>query len=881
MAVGLFTAFLRAVFPDGFPKAVVRAALGIAVLASIACALGDDVTARLVLGWYEKYTLVVAPVILGLLVRVFVRGPDRVLSGLIAIGTSVQVACAVNDILNNTNVIKTFSAEDYGIFGFIFFQALVLAVSNNRARQHAELLAHELDDKNVTLRRMDRVKDEFLANTSHELRTPLHGMIGLAESLFDGATGPLPEATRRDLRMIIASGRRLSTLVNDTLDFSKLRNDKMALATKPVDPRAMVDVVLALSTPLVGTKTVVLKNCIDTNVRAVQADEERLEQVLHNLVGNAIKFTENGAVEVSAHVVGEQLAITVTDSGIGISPDHQARIFEAFEQVDGGAARAYGGTGLGLTICKKLVELHGGALTLTSTEGKGSAFTFTLPLAAEAPAALSRSLTTVEPAAPLDGSAPSKSAAASASSLTTSAASTRARSEVPAPADGTSLPTSDAHKSSDTRPPIMLSSTTARASFDDVTDPGRAIETVPRKRFRILAVDDDPVNLAILAHHLGRGRYDVTQTDNGADALKLVATQHFDCIVLDVMMPRMTGYEVCREIRKEYPAHQLPILLLTAKNQELDLVQGFDSGANDYLIKPFGKKELLSRINTHVTLAQKNVAYGRFVPHEFLRLLGKDDVVDVEIGDQVQKDLTVLFCDIRGFTALSEGMSGAQTFRFLNQLFERIAPVVRECGGFIDKYIGDAVMALFPGSPRDALNAAMRIVEEVAAYNAAHVIENDGTPVSVGIGVHSGITMLGTVGEAERMEGTVISDTVNLASRIEGITRPLGTNVLASDDALKDLAGPYLARRALGQVRVKGRKGHIGVWELGRDDDGSFAHALALWTEGDLAHATTAFEALHESQPHDGPVAFYLRQCRARAHNPGTTWDPTVDFDAK
>ena len=172
-------------------------------------------------------------------------------------------------------------------------------------------------------------------------------------------------------------------------------------------------------------------------------------------------------------------------------------------------------------------------------------------------------------------------------------------------------------------------------------------------------------------------------------------------------------------------------------------------------------------------------------------------------------------------------------------------------------------------------------VEEVAHYNAEHVVTNHGTPVSVGVGVHSGITMLGTVGEAERMEGTVISDTVNLASRIEGITRPLGTHVLASDDAVRDVDLTVLPRRALGRVRVKGRKQHIDLWEMGRGDDGSFARALALWTAGDLADATAAFEGLHANDPHDGPVAFYARQCRARAHNPGTQWDPTVDFDAK
>ena len=215
-------------------------------------------------------------------------------------------------------------------------------------------------------------KNEFLANTSHELRTPLNGIIGIAESLIDGATGKLPENTHYNLGLIASSGRRLSNLVNDILDFSKLRHKNIELQIKPVGMREITDVVFALSQPLIGKKRLKLINEISFNVPLVDADENRVQQILHNLIGNAIKFTEEGKVVVLATVVGEQLEITVADTGIGIPVEQHDRIFESFEQADSSTARVYNGTGLGLAIAKQLVELHGGQIWLESTLGKGS-----------------------------------------------------------------------------------------------------------------------------------------------------------------------------------------------------------------------------------------------------------------------------------------------------------------------------------------------------------------------------------------------------------------------------------------------------------------------------------------------------------------------------
>ncbi|NQZ13070.1 MAG: GGDEF domain-containing protein, partial [Algicola sp.] len=212
---------------------------------------------------------------------------------------------------------------------------------------------------NLRLKQVDKLKDEFLANTSHELRTPLNGIIGLAESLIDGVAGPQSKSGITNLSMIVSSGRRLSNLINDVLDFSKLKNRNLTLHTKFVDLYIMVEVVLTLSRTLLANKNLELINEVPIDLPGAEADENRLQQILHNLVGNAIKFTESGKITVTAKQDEHTLTISVTDTGIGIDKKHFSTLFDSFEQIEGHAQRAYSGTGLGLSVSKQLVELHG------------------------------------------------------------------------------------------------------------------------------------------------------------------------------------------------------------------------------------------------------------------------------------------------------------------------------------------------------------------------------------------------------------------------------------------------------------------------------------------------------------------------------------------
>lgn len=466
------------------------------------------------------------------------------------------------------------------ILVFLALVLLYLRAQSRKLRQQKEAAEKERRI-NARLRQVDKLKDEFLANTSHELRTPLNGIIGLAESLVDGATGPLEDLTVSNLSMIINSGRRLASLVDDILDFAKLKDRSLHLSKRPVDMYSLCDVVLALSRPLTAGKDLVLENRISEDVVCVMGDENRLQQIMHNLIGNAVKFTESGSVIVDSCEKDGMLVVRVTDTGIGIEECDQERIFESFEQADGNVSRAYGGTGLGLALTRQLVELHGGTICVTSRQGKGSCFSFTLPISKEQ----RQTVTQVK-----------------------------------------QLEREECREAN---------------TFAPLETQEEAEESLSLHGALILIVDDEPVNRQVLRNHLALKNYEIVEASNGREALDLVSQHRFDIILLDIMMPRMNGYEVCERLREAYEVQELPILFLTARNQVNDLKQGFAVGANDYLTKPIAKDELFSRIHTHLELLHTNrnleqrVAERTRELHERNRLLDERNQEILRTRDQL------------------------------------------------------------------------------------------------------------------------------------------------------------------------------------------------------------------------------------------------------
>jgi len=852
-----------------------------------------------------------------------------------------------------------------------------LTRSFNNMATHLKATIDILEVINRDLQHLHQLKDEFLANTTHELRTPLHGIIGLAQSLIEGAAGDLTSPVKSNLTMIVASAKRLAALVNDLLDFSKLKHEKLELQLKPVGIRELVEIVFTISQPLVAHKPLQLINQLDAQLPLVTADENRLQQILYNLIENAIKFTEQGRIVISAQVNHPFLQISVSDTGMGMTTDQLNHLRESIssdEPIEATIVREYEGAGLGLAITKQLVKLHGGHLWVTSQLGAGATFSFSLPVA-----------------------------------------------QISAPdADHNDSPQWSAVLTESFLDPGLI------ALDQDLLIKTQCAISIATGHFKILVVEDEVVNLQLLNNYLSLQDYTVVLASSGVEALELInAGLKPDLILLDVMMPKLTGYEVTRQLRTRWSIEELPIILLTMKSQLSDMVAGLTIGANDYLTKPVDKDELLARLQTHLhlkqlradalrlsqenenrlrqlleampvgvavheangslsylnqkaiqllgqnlipqlnserlpevyqlylaktsqlypadrqpiqralngetvyvddieihqptkiiplevwstplvnsrgdiqyaiavfqniterkqaqlaqeefiqTLSQLTLAYERFVPKQFLNLLGKTSIVEIQLGDQVEKEMTVLFSDIRAFTTLSEGMTPQENFNFINSYLSQMEPLIGEHYGFIDKYIGDAIMALFH-SPHDAIQAAIAMLHQLTAYNQKRQQVGE-APVAIGIGLNTGPLMLGTVGGNNRMDGTVIADAVNLASRIEDLTKIYHTSLLITQCTYSQLSKPLPYHiRVIDVAKVKGKTKTITVYEVYDADPPDqiaykdrtrteFEQGFQLYHSGQFAEALSIFEHLWQGQPVnmvDTVVKIYLDRCQ-------------------
>jgi two-component system sensor histidine kinase ChiS len=682
-----------------------------------------------------------------------------------------------------------------------------------------------LESKNIELQKMDKLKDEFLSNTSHELKTPLNGIIGIAESLLDGAAGNLNQKINKNLNMITISGKRLANLVNDLLDFSKLKNQELIVQKKALDLRSLVNLVLLLSEHLLNGKKIQLENLIPEPSPVVLGDENRLQQIFLNLVGNAIKFTESGVISISSNILpSEMLQITITDTGIGIPQDKFETIFRSFEQVDASISREYGGTGLGLSISKNLIELHGGKIWLTSKVGIGSSFYFTLPLSNELPVTSKSETTVLNQIQPLP------------------------------------------YEEQEDYIPINIGET------------------------KILIVDDEQINLQVLENHLSLAGYQVLQAHNGEEALAILKSDDIHLVLLDIMMPKMSGYDVCKIIRETKTHGSLPVILLTAKNIISDLVYGFECGANDYLTKPFQKEELLTRIKTHLEIANLNKSYARFVPNDYLKLLSKESITEVSLGDNVATEMTVVFSDIRSFTTLSETMTPQENFNFVNAYFKRISPKVREYGGIIVKYVGDAIMSVFKKDVESALDSVISQLNELKNYNEKRATKGY-LPIRSGYGIHSGYMMVGMIGETNRMQGDAFSDNVNLAARLEGLTKYYGVSIIISATVLSSINNSkrYLTRY-LDKVRVKGRKTPLEIYEVFNCDDAKTIEAklsykdslfatIQTYLKGEFEISRVEFENYKTNFPDDKIIDLYLERIRKfESEGLPKDWDGIYDM---
>jgi nitrogen-specific signal transduction histidine kinase/CheY-like chemotaxis protein len=254
------------------------------------------------------------------------------------------------------------------------------AIENARLFEETEERARELELTARQLRETDQFRAQFLANMSHELRTPLNSIIGFSRVILKGIDGPLTELQKTDLEAIYSNGQHLLTMINEILDMSKIEAGKMELVIENVDLNVLIRGVISASTALIKDKPVELKTNIQDDLPAVRADGTRIRQVITNLMSNAAKFTEEGAITFSVWTEEEMVYVSVKDTGEGIPEGKIPLVFEAFRQVDGSSTRRAEGTGLGLPISRQFVEMHGGRIWLDSEYGVGSEFTFCIPI---------------------------------------------------------------------------------------------------------------------------------------------------------------------------------------------------------------------------------------------------------------------------------------------------------------------------------------------------------------------------------------------------------------------------------------------------------------------------------------------------------------------
>ncbi|WP_164821688.1 hybrid sensor histidine kinase/response regulator [Paenibacillus koleovorans] len=497
-------------------------------------------------------------------------------------------------------------AMPLSILMFLLSQVLILSKRFTDSFRTVENLSERL-------LAADRMKDEFLAQTSHEMRTPLHGVINIAQSLMEGAAGSLNPQQSSNMSLIVSTGKRLSHLLNDILDMAKLKNNEVRLMPKPVELRPVVQAVLEVMLLTAGSKPIRLRNEVPECL-GVRADEDRLMQVLYNLIGNAIKFTDQGEIGITARKTGDWIQISVQDTGIGIASDKLAAIFEPYEQANADIPRQYGGTGLGLTITKRLVELHGGSIQVQSVEGEGSIFSFAMP-----------------------------------AELTP--------------------PTQQQEQAG------LASSSEVLRQVEVPPRYQQRIEASAESSATVLVVDDDAANRQVLINLLSVDNYAVIAAASAAEALQEIAerTISIDLIILDMMMPGMNGYELTRLVRERFSLTELPIVMLTARSWPEDMLAGFDAGVNDFLGKPVDAGELRARIRTLIEMKRSanekvrtEMAFlqAQIKPHFLYNTLNTIIAVSLTDVEKAQELLRELSGYLRG------------SFDFQNR--ERLVPIASE-----------------------------------------------------------------------------------------------------------------------------------------------------------------------------------------------------------
>lgn len=596
----------------------------------------------------------------------------------------------------------------------------------------------------------DRLKTEFFQNISHEFRTPLTLTIGPLEAAVNSER----DLPKEQAAIALRNCRRLLRLVNQLLDLQRMDAGRMQPSFRPCDLVAFARNILESFTPYCEKKGISLIAQLSQSCPPVYLDIERFDKVLYNLLSNAMKFTPaGGSITISLEPAGNLCLLQVKDTGIGIRREQIPYLFERFRQAEGSASRSYEGSGLGLALVKELVELHRGQITVESVYGKGTQFTVWLQTGT----------THLPPDQVL---------------------------EIPADIDSSrvAVELSDVEAELEETEEVLASN----AVDENISQPkniGSGVAT-------ILVVDDNPDLRNYVARVLKQEDFDIVFGRDGADGFEVAKKYNPDVIVTDLMMPKVSGLDLIKNVREDDNLKSTPVILLTAKADEDTRIEGVERGADAYLSKPFNDRELLAEVRNLWALKQNErrvqelnkylteSVLRRFLPPEMVRRAAAGDLaLDLRPEPRL---VTVLFSDIVGFTQMSNSLRSRRIAELLNEYLAEMTKAIFSNGGTVDKFVGDAVMALY-GSPeeltpqeqvRRAIASARAMLKALDRLNERWqemglVGGDNGVPlVRFRCGIHQGNAVVGMFGGEERSDFTAIGPSVNIAARLQEAAEP-------------------------------------------------------------------------------------------------------------
>jgi two-component system sensor histidine kinase ChiS len=412
-----------------------------------------------------------------------------------------------------------------------------------------------------------------------------------------------------------------------------------------------------------------------------------------------------------------------------------------------------------------------------------------------------------------------------------------------------------------------------------------------------MIVENDDREARRLEEMLASMRYRTLVMRSGREAMELALRDPPDLMLLEVHLPGIDGLWTADRLKRSRRTMMIPIILMCSEREPCDRARAMATGAEEVITRPVKKYLLEIRIKSllrakqyhdHLERSRRELeerlagkdqemagilsSLSRFIPQEFLRLLGRGSIRDVELGDHVLRDMTIMFSDIRSFTAISEKMTPEENFKFLNAYLERMNPFIWNNRGFVDKYIGDGIMALFPYGVETGLAAAVEMLRYLPVYNTQR--RSFGyDPLRIGVGIHTGPVMLGMIGHRNLMQGTVISDAVNIAARLESLTKRYRVSLIVSGQVIQGLGKKMTARyRYLDTIKVKGKDRPVTIYEVFEGDPPDlislkmrtrplFERGVRAFVEGDVKGALALFYQLWQSGSGDYTVAYYINRC--------------------